>query len=462
MTKLDLALISQQGHGQRVPKEMDRQMVKYVIGLRKEEVQAALANNDRRHFETEIWDHSDVFYFIRTWLNQHGWDTSVYTDAVEGGSNRRKELYDMIQEVCEKDYGVKRHQIAIFPADRAYMAFNGSHYSASFDQLASLMYRGTDIIVVEKYGTVVKMIPFTQKMGIAFIQSQGFVSEYGIALARLANGQTHVAKDYNIKLDDVPTDSFSAHLGVLTDCDSSGLGIGIKIPGAVRLGIDVNTLSEINAANPGLNLKLKDVVEGTKVNTHYKALINLLHYKGNLYDEIISSAASKQDAIAEIRARSEYLMQTLDLNGRGNGSNNASLVEYLANNRIELNTVLAAVKPPAFWNWLKAKILEVWHDRNGNRAIRFDDYLLTDTQYDFIEYMKAKGRPVIKDDIKDAMYYLWKVEGFIDDVDKRKEEIEDDILNSTLLENKDIQELDKTLQKIMDKDKIYNKDKPKT
>ena len=58
------------------------------------------------------------------------------------------------------------------------------------------MSNGTDVIVVEKFGTVVKMVPFTQSNGIAFIDSQGFVSEYGIALAKLCNGQTQIAKDY--------------------------------------------------------------------------------------------------------------------------------------------------------------------------------------------------------------------------------------------------------------------------
>jgi hypothetical protein len=50
----------------------------------------------------------------------------VYTDAVSGGSKRRKELYAMIPDVCENYYEVKRHQIGIYPADRATMAFNGN------------------------------------------------------------------------------------------------------------------------------------------------------------------------------------------------------------------------------------------------------------------------------------------------------------------------------------------------
>jgi hypothetical protein len=40
------------------------------------------------------------------------------------------------------------------------------------------------------------MVPFTQNNGIAFIESQGFVSEYGIALARLCNCQKQISKDY--------------------------------------------------------------------------------------------------------------------------------------------------------------------------------------------------------------------------------------------------------------------------
>ena len=43
MTKLDLALISQQGNGRPVPKEMDRHMIVYVLGQRKAAVDAAIA-----------------------------------------------------------------------------------------------------------------------------------------------------------------------------------------------------------------------------------------------------------------------------------------------------------------------------------------------------------------------------------------------------------------------------------
>ena len=101
--------------GRPVPKEMDLHIIKYVVGQRKQKVDEALANNDNHHFVTGRWDHSDVFYQGRTWLNHHGWDTSVYADTAGGGSDRRKAFYDKIKDVCESYYGVKRHQIAIYP-----------------------------------------------------------------------------------------------------------------------------------------------------------------------------------------------------------------------------------------------------------------------------------------------------------------------------------------------------------
>jgi hypothetical protein len=124
MAKIDLALINSDGHGRPVPKEMDRHMVKFVIGKRKEAIES-----DSSLFQTERWDHSDVFYAARTWLNQHGWDTSVYNDNTTGGARRRKDLYDMIKPVCEDFYHVKRHQIGIYPEDRAMMAYGGVTYA---------------------------------------------------------------------------------------------------------------------------------------------------------------------------------------------------------------------------------------------------------------------------------------------------------------------------------------------
>jgi hypothetical protein len=390
LTKLDLALINQRGRGKEVPKEMDLQMVKYVIGNRKTEVE-----NDPDLKDKDPWDHSDVFYQIRTWLNQHGWDTSVYNDDVSGGSKRRKDLYDKIQDVCENDCGVKRHQIGIFPADRAIMAFRGRMYTVGFSELRDLMNCGTDVIVVEKAGTVMKLVKFTSKCGIAFIQSQGFVSEYGIALAAIANGQEEIAQIYT--LDNNSNTYYSpdhvGHLGVLTDCDHSGCMIGTKIPGAVRLGIDVTTIDEINIANPGLGLKIGKLVEGTKKNTHWLSLLNLANNgwewnkeKGEwiMKKGKLMMALSEHDRVYYMN----YLCRKIKIGKDGKVKvdndnvehgkefslireevDDGSFLHYLKSNRIELNTILSAIKPQEFWNWLKWKLETLWPERNYNRAI---------------------------------------------------------------------------------------------
>jgi hypothetical protein len=415
-------------------------MVKYAVWRRKVDVEKALANNDKTPFVTNRWDHSDVFYTIRTHLNQLGWNTSVYTDAVSGGSKRRKELYSMIHDVCENNFGVKRHQIGIYPADRATMAFNGKYYAVDFDNIRKLVSMGTDIIIVEKFGAVVKMVPFTQNNGIAFIESQGFVSEYGIALARLCNGQRQISKDYT----DNSVPKYIGHLGTLADCDSSGVAIGLKIPGAIRLGIDINTIKEINEANPGLGLKLEDLDEGTKQNSHWEALVNLCNGRGKIYNDITKSSSSRSEAIRQINASRQYLLQR-----PVDGSNDVAFVEYLRDNRIELNTILAAAGPEAFWNWLRHKLLQVWPNRDYRRAIFMDDYMLTPTMSKFIKWCQQTTKPIIAHRVAEAKEQLSDVGGLIDNIHYKQQEIEDDILNNTLLTNNEIKELDKALQKIM-------------
>ena len=78
------------------------------------------------------------------------------------GTIEEKDHMPKIQPVCEEYYGVKRHEIGIYPEDRAVMAFSGEDYSVGFENLRDLMHNGTDVIVVEKAGTVAKMVPFTK------------------------------------------------------------------------------------------------------------------------------------------------------------------------------------------------------------------------------------------------------------------------------------------------------------
>jgi hypothetical protein len=117
--------------------------------------------------------------------------------------------------------------------------------------------------------------------------------------------------------------------------------------------------------------------------------------------------------------------------------------------RIELNTILAAAGPQAFWNWLKSKLLKVWPYRNYNRAIFLRDYMYTPTVYKFLEWYRNKSKDIIWYDLLRTADELSDVEGLIDNIHDKKDEIEDNILNNTLLQNEYIQKLDKALEKIM-------------
>ena len=445
MTKLDLALIHSNGYGRPVPKEMDRHIVKFVVGNRKEatELNPSL-------FQTQRWDHSDVFYAARTWLNQHGWDTSVYNDNTKGGAQRRKDLYDMIKEVCEDFYHVKRHQIGIYPEDRAVMAYGGGMSTVGFDNLKNLMYRGTDVICVEKQGTVIKMVPFTRNNGVAFIQSQGFISEYGVAVGRLANGDSEAETDY-LALDD-PNRPYRGNLGNLTDCDSSGIVIGMKVKGATRMGIDLDTIDEINRVNEGLEdelnidlpIELEDLEESNAANTHWDGLVGITNKSGKLYNSL------SDDERTFYRS---YLLARPEILG-----GDIRFIDYLEEHRIELNTVLAIVKPQAFWNWLRWNLLKIWPRRNYLRGgLIFRDNIRTPTMNKFVDFCEKYTKTITNSRLEDERAEMKRVRGMYDDIDGFgdniqiiKKAIMGDVMNDLVLQDKQIQKIDLALEKIME------------
>jgi len=419
-------------------------MVKWVIGNRK----IAIESNPIL-FQTEPWDHSDVFYAVRTWLNQHDWDTSVYNDNTVGGAKRRKELYDMIKPTCENHYHVKRHQIGIYPEDRAVMAYGGITYSVGFENLARLMYKGTDVTCVEKQGTVLKMVPFTKDNGVAFIQSQGFVSEYGVALARIAHGDSVTINNYLNTNRAYPI--APGNLGNLTDCDSSGIVIGMKIRGATRLGIDLNTIAEINQINVGkenelgikLPIKLKDVEESNSPNTHWQGLVGIIKGKGDLYESL-----SLHD---KIFYRNYLLARPRILGG------DIRFIDYLKDHRIELNTVLAIVKPQAFYNWLKWKLLETWPSRNYQRGgLLLIDDIRTPTMKKFTNYYDKYNNAIAENQLTAERNEMWNVKGMYDDIDEFADNtkivnkaIMGDIMNDIVLQDERVKKIDLVLEKIM-------------
>ena len=155
--------------------------------------------------QTDRWDLSNCFYLTRKILDGEGYDTAPLNDR-----ERRESIHSKVREICEDELGLKRHEIGIFAAERAVMAFQGELYNVNIDNIDWLRQLGTDLIIVEKEGIVDKLVPFTTEYGIALLYSRGFVSEYGEMLAEQA-------------------ELYGANIGIVTDFDASGVDIGAQL-----------------------------------------------------------------------------------------------------------------------------------------------------------------------------------------------------------------------------------------
>jgi len=71
-----------------------------------------------------------------------------------------------------------------------------------------------------------KRVPFTTNMGIALAQSGGWSNEYTKFLIEAARRLGF------------------ENIGILTDFDSQGVGIALEYPGLIRLGVDLQTVSD--------------------------------------------------------------------------------------------------------------------------------------------------------------------------------------------------------------------------
>ena len=85
------------------------------------------------------------------------------------------------------------------------------------------MHLGTDMLIIEKEGVAEVLSPFAEKMGIALLNTRGFLTEYASMLSNLSKEN-------------------GCNVAILTDFDVSGLLLARKVPGVFRIGIDFGTL----------------------------------------------------------------------------------------------------------------------------------------------------------------------------------------------------------------------------
>ena len=323
--------------------------------LLKERLDAATTNPELTNYDR--WTQSTIYYTLRKRLLDKKIDVK-----------RREYITGIIKDECHKlgikfrGKGFKRHELGIIAAERAQLYFNYQVLGIGFDQLQDLMKKGTDLLVIEKEGIADILAPFADEVGIAILNSRGFLTEYASELSKLAEEN-------------------GCNIAILTDLDSSGLLISSKLPNAHRIGIDFETLDHFGLSEEDV----QEVVErkGNGDDNHLPTLKKLpksnipLPYRDNLDDW-------------------NRLLNFLD-----------------TGMRIEIDSIRAEVNNnEEFWDYIIAQLTSVFPTRDYNRAINIPDFVLPkliDKMIKEIENIVSDSQKQLREEIKND---LMKVEGF--------------------------------------------------
>lgn len=348
-----------------IPRGLWRDLERKIINERQRETK-----DNPKLIYIDPWNLSRVFYVLRKRLQDMGYNV---TDLVQ----KREKIHNYVKEYCDSK-NIKRHKIGIFAADRALLAYRGELHSVGIDKITELAKKGTDIICIEKKNIVDRLVHFTSKFGIALVQSQGFMSEYGAMLVQTAKQN-------------------GANVAILTDFDDSGVLLGYQLEGVVRFGVDPDTINEINGIlkqqekgkdNISISLleeKYKRSAKNPKETddkkqNHWKVLKELVD--GWYKDEDDKQHHRIWD-YPHMMGYHNYLKKKIHPDGKGE-----MYFEYLQSRRIELDSLLTFVSIDVFWIWLRNKILQTFPKRNHNRTVNVPSFVYTTTMNEFIERLQ--------------------------------------------------------------------------
>ena len=147
----------------------------------------------------------------------------------------REWVKKLIKKACD-DLGVTRESLNIFAGARAVMYFQGNWGSVKFDDIKNLARNGTDILFIEKMGIVEIFTEHATKYGIAIVNTQGLLTEYGKDLMKEAQRQ-------------------GGHVAILSDYDDHGLLMASKVPDIPRIGIDERTFRYFGLSREALSIE---------------------------------------------------------------------------------------------------------------------------------------------------------------------------------------------------------------
>ena len=371
------------GSGRSNGKPSKRMILLEVLEERKRKWESMDVVSRLKHW----WTQSDVFYLTRRLLI----DTYNYKNE----EIDRDYLTGLIKPLCEEELHVNRQQIGIIAADRAQLYFKGQWMDVGLKEIDELSLYGVDMLIIEKEGIAEQLALFADQKGIALLNTRGFLTEYAEVLSK-------------------KSDIEGCNIAILTDFDASGLVLASKVPRAIRIGIDFQTVKD-------LGLDIRDVEEKYKPGNHLK----ILQDGGELAD-----------------VYPKYW------------------VDYIEHARIEINSVITALDDnEKFWNWITGKLRDQFDKRNYNRAVNIPEYVVPECLESLNNMIKEKGVGLFKKRRAELQKRLSKIEpGFLFDrtdrvlLERGNEIITIDKYEATLIDHsRHIIESDKRIRPLLDK-----------
>ncbi len=224
----------------------------------------------------------------------------------------RAHIKRSVNTLCEAE-GITRESLGIFAGVRAELYFNGNWTSVSFDSITSLAEKGTDIVFVEKEGIPEVLTDFADKYGIAMVNTRGHLTEYGKDLMNVAKAT-------------------GAHVVIMADYDASGVKIASESPS------EMPWIGANDAMLEYFNLDRDSVAIASESNQNKRYVRHLVKY-------------GKHD------------------DGRKDGRFKNVDVDFLDEERVELDAIIAKVGDERFFQYILDTLENLYPTRDYNRAI---------------------------------------------------------------------------------------------
>ncbi len=270
---------------------------------------------------------------------------------------KRETFYKYLKDLCDEK-GITRAQAGIITGARAELYFDGEWKSVSLDNIGELAGQGTETLFVEKQGVPELFRQWADKHGIAMVNTRGKLTEYG---KDLMNAITRAG----------------GHAVIMADYDATGVKIASESPTEMPwIGANDKMLAYFNLDRNSVKIESE-----TSANKEYvKRLVE----------------SGKHDD-----GRIDNRFKDVDL-------------DFLDNERIELDAILAKVGDERFFQYILDTLKKLYPKRDYNRAIQVPAKDFGAKHEDTISLIDARVKDVISPDSDKIKKGLSDVKGFMD------------------------------------------------